>query len=323
MRLAECLFSDIYVTTEMNKMPVIRDLEYTKEDGERELIKNVVTPPKDLFRDIAVLFKMIMAQNKDSRNDEMMVSYDEVNYRCSRIIAPTGMGPRKDEHIHTWCIRRITKDPMPFYNIGFEPKVARMLTDLSYERGLLMVCGSFGSGKTTSASSLFKHWVTSTNEVGITLEDPPEFDLAMQTPEGTIFQIDLTDRSMEDAIKKLRRWAPRYVFLGEIRNAESAQELLQISQSGPMTMATIHASNPVSAITSLVRFASARMSENDARDLIARTLKGVIYQTLDNKVFKSRYLSVGKDEDFGIRTKIILGDFQRIDEALEAQEKNR
>lgn len=323
MKLSECLFSDIYVSTSATNPPVVRSLEHRDEEGQWRRFSGVVVAPKALWPDIGVLFKKVLTESKEKRNDEIAVYYDGVTYRCANIVAPEGLGLRRQATVENWCIRRIRSDVIPFAELPMDPKIKRILNNYQDKRGLVIVCGSFGSGKTTTASSLFDHWVTKTCEVGVTLEDPPEVNLARVSENGTIYQIDLTEKSPEEAIKKLRRWAPRYVFLGEVRTAEAAQELLQISQSGPLVMATVHASEPVSAITALMRFASARMSENDARDLIARTVQGVVYLSYEKRRFKSRFLSVGEKEDVGIRTKIRLGDFQRIDEAMDLQEQNR
>lgn len=323
MKLSECVFSDIYVSTSPTSPPVVRSLEYRDENGEWRIFSGVVPAPKNVWPDVRELFERVLAEAKEKRNDELAVKYDGVIYRCANIVAPEGVTPRRAAEVQNWCIRRIRSEVLPFADLSLEPKIKRILNNYQDKRGLVIVCGSFGSGKTTTASSLFDHWVTKTCEVGVTLEDPPEVSLARVSDTGTIYQVDLTEKSPEEAIKKLRRWAPRYVFLGEVRTAEAAQELLQISQSGPLVMATVHASDPVSAITALMRFASARMSENDARDLIARTVQGIVYLSYEKRKFKSRFLSIGEKEDVGIRTKIRRGDFQRIDEAMEWQEQNR
>lgn len=322
MKLSDCLFTDLYVSTG-HKVPVIRGLEYRDDNDKWILVSGVEPPPRVLFDDIKNLFRLVLLKSKELSSDEVSVSYDGVNYRCARIVAPEGITIRKTDEQQDWCLRRIRSDVLPFQDLMIDPKVKRILNSYADRRGLVLICGSFGSGKTTTAASLFDHWVSMKNEVGVTLEDPPEVSLSRQGNKGTIYQIDLTEKSPEDGIKKLRRWAPRYVMLGEIRTAEAAQELLQISQSGPLVLTTIHASDPVSAITALMRFASARMSENDARDLIARTLLGIVYQTFEKKRLRARFLSVGEKEDNSIRTKIRLGDFQRIDEAMEYQEQNR
>lgn len=323
MKLSQCELSDLYVSDDPNNVPVIRSLQYVDEQGRTKLLEGVQQAPNFLLADIRKLFIMILESIKVKPADEIVCEYDGIRYRCARIVAPEGMTIRKKTEAQIWCLRKIATGVRDFSTIQFTPFIQNALTSMGRNRGLLLVCGSFGSGKTTTASSLFSNWVIKNKEVGVTLEDPPEVMMQRMGSDGTIFQIDLTENSTEEAIKKLRRWAPRYVFLGEIRTAEAAQELLQISQSGVMAMATLHASDPVSAITALVRFSAARMSENDARDLIARTLKGVVYQTIENGVFSGRYLSVGLKDDFGVRTKIRLGDFQRIDETLEHQEKNR
>lgn len=324
MKLKECVFSDIYMSTRDPRNPVIRGLSYREEGGALSQNFGVGSPPEPLLVDIRGLLASTVREHKVNRQDEFVIVYDSVRYRCAKITPPLGFSGRQPTDMHQdWCLRRVSQEVRPFEDLSFNAYLRRQMNAFAHRRGLVLVCGSFGSGKTTTASSLFVHWVNNHKEVGVSMEDPPEVNLSRMGSDGTIFQLDLTETSTEEAIKKLRRWNARYVFLGEIRTSEAAQELLQISQSGPLVVSTIHASTPVSAITALVRFAASRMSENDSRDLIARTLQGVIYQSFENGRFTTQYLSVGEKEDFGIRTKIRLGDFQRIDEALEHQEKNR
>lgn len=324
MKLSEGQFSDIYLSTSAETPPVVRGLEYTDpKTGEWVAPYGVVPIPEIFYEDCGALMHKVLVTAREKRNDEVQVFHDGVMYRCAKIVAPEGIAIRKPDAVDKWCLRRISSKVIPFQDLALDSKVKRILYNYYNKRGLVLICGSFGSGKTTAASSLFNHWVSFTHEVGVTLEDPPEVRLEKAGAEGNIFQIDMTEKSPEEAIKKLRRWAPRYVFLGEIRTAEAAQELLQISQSGPLVAATLHASDPVSAITALMRFASARMSENDARDLIARTVQGILYLSREKKHFHSRFLSVGEPSDNLIRTQIRMGEFQRIDEAMEHQEKNR
>lgn len=323
MRISRCKFSDIYLSTQDIDTAIVRDIAVQRENGFWEKFPGPTVVTEDFMDDVKRLFASVLKMHKDTNQDEFMLIYDDVRYRCAKITAPENFnGVKKKEH-QNWVLRKINDAVLPFSELSLTPFIRRQMNIYAHRRGLVLVCGSFGSGKTTTASSLFDHWVTSQKEIGVTLEDPPEVDLAKMGNNGTIFQIDMTENSPEEAIKKLRRWNARYVFLGEIRTAEAAQELLQISQSGPLVISTIHASAPVSAVTALVRFASARMSENDSRDLIARTLQGVIYQNFEAGRYQSRYLSVGEKEDFNVRTKIRLGDFYRIDEVLEQQEKNR
>lgn len=323
MQISQCKFTDIYLSTRDIQTAMVRDLSVKSGEGHWLPKPGPSVIPEDLMDDVKKLFARVIKYHTTSRLDEFMLIYDNARYRCAKITAPEAFGAQKTDQTQNWCLRKINEGVMPFETLGLSAFIRRQMNTYAHRRGLVLVCGSFGSGKTTTASSLFDHWVTTQKEIGVTLEDPPEVSLEKMGPNGTIFQIDLTENSPEEAIRKLRRWNARYVFLGEIRTAEAAQELLQISQSGPLVISTIHASAPVSAITALVRFASARMSENDSRDLIARTLQGVIYQSLEGGKFHTRYLSVGEKDDFSVRTKIRLGDFHRIDEVLEQQEKNR
>ena len=91
-----------------------------------------------------------------------------------------------------------------------------------------------------------------------------------------IRQIDVTGRSVKEAMKLARRWSPRYIYVGEIRTPEIAEELLHMADAGPMVVTTIHATDAVSAVQSLYTYACQAMDEVMARGMIESTLKQVV-----------------------------------------------
>ena len=180
--------------------------------------------------------------------------------------------------------------------------------------------GSFGSGKSTTSAACFKDWITLHGGVGVTLEDPPEKALEGFYDTGQIYQISVRDAAFGAAIKASRRWAYRYLFLGEVRDQTSASELLQISLGGPMVITTIHASAPVEALMALSKFATG--GDGDPRavnDRIAACIVGVIWQSIRGGIVEVQYLSFrGRNAD-SIRTKISEGRFRLLREDLAYQ----
>jgi twitching motility protein PilT len=222
----------------------------------------------------------------------------------------------------TWRLRR-TGGSAPFLeDLRMPPFLLKEIKESVNKRGLVLISGSFGSGKTTTSAGCLQTWVRSSNEVGITIEDPPEFPLSVPEGQGKIYQIDITDRDPAVAIKHMRRHAPRYVFLGEIRTPEAARELLHMSASGPLVLCTIHASDPIQALTSLILFASSAMEPDMARQLTARCVSLIVHQELVNGTMQAQMLTIA-DDDFGIQSKIRSGRYDLINEDFDNQKIKR
>ncbi|MBW3243615.1 type IV pilus twitching motility protein PilT [Epibacterium sp. DP7N7-1] len=291
--------------------------------------KGLVRIPDILVEDAFRLFEVVDRMWKNSGyKREFSVSYDGRSYRCALIAAPEANFDDRREasraHEIRWCIRQVSQRPPSFEDLSLPEDVRGSIEELLVRRGLVICSGPFSSGKTTLASSVLDHWVATSRDVGITLEDPPEIPLARVTQDrGVIYQIDLQDRSVRDAIKNARRWSPRYVFLGEVRSSDVAGELLHMSISGPLTICTIHSSDPVQAIVSLFRFASASMSEDMALDMIAASLLHVFHQEIIAGRVIMKQAQIQGAENHLIRAKIKSGNFRGLYEDFERQLINR
>lgn len=256
-----------------------------------------------------------------SRRPSFPLRYRGEKYRCT-LLAPPGDGlAGKTRPQMDWVVRHVQARPPRFEDLNSPSWLRESMTELTHQRGLVLIGGSFASGKTTLASCAFNHWVSEARDVGIALEDPPEIPLDKVTrDQGVIYQFDLTDLSVKDAIKNARRMSPRYVFLGEIRGGDVALELLSMAISGPLVICTIHASDLVNAISSLFRFASDAMSEDAARDMIAASLKQVYHQEINRNVVRTRNARMDGDDGHLIKASIRDGQFRALHELFDRQD---
>ena len=324
-RLSRTSFTDLYINGSINEIPLFRNLKWK---GMPRPLPGMSAPPQSLIPDLRIMFARVMQQYRDTKQTEMRVNYDNTNYRCALVGLPPPMqanGSAPDVSGYDWCIRQITSNKIPFDRLGMDPDIARELSMIGLGRGLVLIGGAFGSGKTTTASALIDAWVSRSNEVAITIEDPPEIDLARKDPKhGTIIQIDITGRSYAEAIKASRRWAPRFVFMGEIRTPEAAVEMLHIAISGPLVICTIHADSSINAIRSLVQFAQDKMGEGSTtRELVAAALIGSYHQEFTRNEMRSQFLNLTGPSAAPSKTRIRVGDFTSLLEDLSYQAINR
>lgn len=321
-RLSETRFTDLYITGSTAQAPLFRNLKWA---GMSQPPGGMSVPPATMIVDIRMLFAAIMKQYKDTRQSDFHLTYDGVGYRCSMISIPgVNMTQSAERQDIDWCVRQINSVLIPFAKLGMDENISMEMSMMGSMRGVIMISGAYGSGKTVTASSTLDHWVSQHNEVAITIEDPPEVNLARMDPHrGTIMQLDVTGKSYADAVRASRRWAPRYIFLGEIRGPESAAELLHIGISGPLVICTIHADSPINAIRSIAQFAQDKIGDNNAREMISASLLGAYHQEFVRGGIISKFLNLTGPGAAPSKTRIRVGDYTSLVEDLSYQTINR
>lgn len=320
-RIKDYSFSDLYLTLDWAERPLIRQLHLRKSGG--RVLPGITPAPEALHDDLMEMAKQIRDEciqgGKIAR--DMQLVYDGATYRCALIAEPNVDPKLHDENFAArtrWCLRRFEDNLPELTNLNLPGHVVQALRGAFNSRGLILISGAFGSGKTTTATASILNWCKTSSEVAVTLEDPPEYALPTDIGDGRIYQIDIANQNPADAVKHVRRMAPRYVFLGEIRTPEAARELIHLAASGPLVICTIHASDPASAISSLALFSGSAMGEDLARQMISKSLSMVVYQSMSGGSISADVLRV-EPEDFALQHKIREGRFDMLKEHLDTQ----
>jgi len=158
--------------------------------------------------------------------------------------------------------------------VGITPReLARLRQLLNCRDGIVIVTGPTGSGKTTTMYSAIRELAT--GEVNIsTVEDPVEYEL------GGITQIQVDPKrgiTFANSLRALLRQDPDVIFVGEIRDAETAQIAAQAAMTGHLVLATMHTNDAMAAIARLLDLGLDRQT-------IATTLRGCLAQRLIRRV---------------------------------------
>ncbi|MDE6432193.1 MAG: GspE/PulE family protein [Opitutales bacterium] len=133
-------------------------------------------------------------------------------------------------------------------SIGLNSAQLECLRSLSnIENGLILISGPTGSGKTTTLYSLLKN-ISSPEKKVVTVEDPVEYKLAHVNQVAVNDEIGLT---FSKIIRSLLRQAPNVIFIGEIRDTETAQAAMQAALTGHLVLSSIHSENADGAIIRL------------------------------------------------------------------------
>ena len=134
-------------------------------------------------------------------------------------------------------------------------KLPRNLADVIMEkRGLVLVVGATGSGKSTTMASMIDHRNRNRSGHILTIEDPIEYLFKHERSIINQREIGIDTRSWHDALRNAMRQAPDCILIGEIRDQETMQAALAYAQTGHLCLATLHANNAHHALNRIVNF---------------------------------------------------------------------
>jgi len=147
------------------------------------------------------------------------------------------------------------------------------------KRGLVIVTGATGSGKSTSLAAMLDHRNAHSYGHIITIEDPIEYVHAHQNCIVTQREVGIDTDSWHVALKNTLRQAPDVILIGEIRDRETMEYAMQYAETGHLCLATLHANNANQAIDRIVNFFPEEKRQQLLIDL-SLNLKAMISQRL-------------------------------------------
>ncbi|OED46523.1 type IV pili twitching motility protein PilT [Endozoicomonas sp. (ex Bugula neritina AB1)] len=161
-----------------------------------------------------------------------------------------------------------------------ELALPEILKDLAMvKRGLVIVVGGTGTGKSTSLAAMIGH----RNEHGsghiLSIEDPIEFVHDHKKSIVTQREVGIDTKSFEVALKNSLRQAPDVIMIGEVRSRETMEYALTFAETGHLCLATLHANNANQALDRIIHFFPADRHSQIWMDL-SLNLKGVVAQQL-------------------------------------------
>ena len=148
-------------------------------------------------------------------------------------------------------IRRIKADPPTLGELKLPPVISEIAMS---RRGLALLVGSTGSGKSTTLAAIIDH--RNVNEAGhiITIEDPIEFVHRHKNSIVTQREVGFDTLSFQSALKNTLRQAPDVILIGEIRDTETMEAAITFAETGHLCLATLHSNNANQAIERIMNF---------------------------------------------------------------------
>lgn len=231
-------------------------------------------PAGPLLRDdLARLTEACTAERSRAPDpDEFKVAYDGASYRVATMQAQGG---------DVFVVRRIPSAVSSLAELGIPQAYIRrmMMRGLS---GLFIISGPAKSGKTMTAGAMLKERLGTHGGIAVTGENPIELPLEGAHGHGLCFQtlFPREPGGLPEAMRNITRWRAGTILIGELRDEESATELLKASFNGYLVITTMLADDVVQTVTRLTTLLSERRGPGTARALLADGLLGVLHQRI-------------------------------------------
>jgi twitching motility protein PilT len=188
----------------------------------------------------------------------------------------------------SFAFRVIPKQVPSFSDLRLPPGVARLAEE---HRGLVLVTGATGSGKTTTLAAVLGHINRTRKQHIVTIEDPIEILHEDQNCIVNQREVGLDTESYLTAIRRVLRQDPDVILIGELRDAESAETALKAAESGHLVFSTMHTIDAAETVGRMIEFFPA-VKQDQIRAIFAGVLSGVISQRLLPRVNGGRVAAV-------------------------------
>jgi twitching motility protein PilU len=178
---------------------------------------------------------------------------------------------------HTGMVIRTIPEEIPSFAKLALPEILKEI--VMAKRGLVLVVGATGSGKSTSLAAMIDHRNNSSPGHIITVEDPVEFVHKSQQSLITHREVGIDTHSWHHALKNTLRQAPDVILIGEIRDAETMEHAIAFAETGHLCLGTLHANSANQTIDRIINFFSEERRNQLLMDL-SGNLRAIVSQRL-------------------------------------------
>lgn len=272
--LSDLPFADLYIRLDAAEAPTFKSKERS-QSAFNQLVPEKMLPVIERFG------TAIRAELQD--RPEGTVSFEGLRCRLSQQKMADGS---------LWaCAHRINTDLPKLDKLGFAPHIFNHLHSLGQREGLILVSGSAGHGKTTTAVGLLIDYLQSYGGTAVTVEKPVEYITRGRHGEyGQCFQMEIHhDEEWADALERTFNWSPRYIYVGEVRTPQAAEQLIHAATTGHTVITTLHGGMPEEALVGLLFLAEQAMGAG-AASVLAGCLTALLHQTMKKEGPFVRYL---------------------------------
>lgn len=257
------------------------DVHITEGRVYKERIDGLLTSSDDDFivtkSDFDCLCQTLMLELKD----------DAYSIDCARNIDGARLRINMYQSMHGRELSiRVLSDNIPNINtLGLPEQIAALC---SCNKGLILIAGTTGSGKTTTAVSLLNEMNKDRRAHIMAIEDPIEYLFEEKLCKISQREVGTHVSSFKDAVKDAMREDPDIILLGEMREKETIQIGITLAETGHLVLATVHARNVAEVSDRIVDVFEASQ-QGQILSQFGNVLIAVIHQTLVKKRGRGRY----------------------------------
>lgn len=184
--------------------------------------------------------------------------------------------------------RRVVADIPTLRALGLPPVLREVALA---DRGIVLVTGSTGSGKSTTLASMIDYRNHLLTGHIVTIEDPVEFVYRHRRSIVTQREVGIDTQGFHEALKNSLRQAPQVICIGELRDEDTVQFAMHASETGHLVFATLHSTNATLAIERILHFYPGEMKDQILIQL-SLNLKAIICQRLVPRISGGRACAV-------------------------------
>ena len=254
--------SDIHLRTRNH--PILR------VDGNLRAVREIPPLPPDFMERLArtMMSARLLAQFEKSHQVDLSIGFKDIGRVRANIFYQRGsIG---------MVLRVISTNIPPPEELGL-PEIVKDLTKL--ERGLVLLTGATGSGKSTTLASLINGVNLSRSEHIITIEDPIEFLFSEKKSIITQREVGIDTNTFAEAMRAALREDPDVILLGEMRDPETIETAMTAAETGHLVFSTVHSPAAAETITRIVTSFPPE-AQVAVRAKLAQNLRGVVSQRL-------------------------------------------
>ena len=252
------------------------DLYLTAESPPLYRIDGVTSPATQQTLDAAAVESLILPVLSEGERQEFERTH-ELN--SARLVSGVGRFRINvfRQRGQTGLVARLI--PIDFPNaeqLGLPPVLTRVIME---KRGLILVTGATGSGKSTTLAALIDHRNLNTRGHILTIEDPIEFVHSHKGCVITQREVGVDTGSFAAGLKSALRQAPDVILIGEMRDLETVEAALHFAETGHLVLGTLHANNANQAVERVLNFFPAEAHAQIYAQL-SLNLRGIVSQRL-------------------------------------------
>jgi twitching motility protein PilU len=234
-----------------------------------------------------------MALARSIMNDKQAAEFERTK-ECNFAVAPPGVGRfRVNAFIQqgkVGMVMRTIPATLPTIDALGLPSVLKDVT--MTKRGLVILVGATGSGKSTSLAAMVDHRNEHSFGHIITIEDPVEFVHPHKNCVVTQREVGLDTDSWEAALKNTLRQAPDVILMGEVRDRETMEHAVAFAETGHLCMCTLHANSANQALDRIINFFPEERRAQLLMDLSLNLRAMVSQRLVPNQDGKGRFAAV-------------------------------